>query len=380
MEERRPLVVARGSGPSAEELRANFVRMTALFALNHGCTVSCLDLANARLGSIGVWQSGILYASYTLSALYGSSYIVKAFGSKNGLVMGMALSAGYVTSFFIVSLVVENNGEIGWAHKCIVVASAVVGGVGASTLWVSQGGYFTSSSQLFASAGGMPVEDATGRFGGNFASSLLFFEVLLRLMSSFFIRTAGMSWKVVFGLYSMLSILPVLFMMSVMDLRGHLPHSGFDEYGTVTRIDEEYNPLPSRNKATATFDLLRADPRARYMSLLNVLFGFSTSFCSSVLNGAIIREVLSDESSSSVGLYTAVTSTVAAGGSLLFGTLQSSDAIVHVGKEPTMTAGASCYLIIACQFAVFPDGSTWTRTSLLMVYVLLGLGRATFEG
>ena len=86
----RPLIENKHSdGIQPESIRTNFLLMSLLFAINHGCTVSVLGLSNARLGSIGVWQSGILYGSYTASALYGASYFVKQFGSRNGLVLGM---------------------------------------------------------------------------------------------------------------------------------------------------------------------------------------------------------------------------------------------------------------------------------------------------
>mmetsp|Transcript_23985 Transcript_23985/g.51771 ORF Transcript_23985/g.51771 Transcript_23985/m.51771 type:complete len:496 (-) Transcript_23985:262-1749(-) len=378
--ESQPLVDRQSNGPSATDIKKNFLRMTALFAINHGCTVSCLDLANARLGSIGVWQSGILYASYTLSALCGASYFVKKYGSRNGLILGMGMSASYVSSFFLVSLIVEKNWGYGWLHEFVAFCSAVVGGVGGAILWVSQGGYFSSASQQFALKGGGLVEDATSRFGGNFAFALLLFEVILRLLSTFFIETAGLSWKIIFGLYSMLAILPVFLMMDVIDLEGHQYRSRplRTDYGSDEGFEEENNS-PS-HKATATLDLLRKDKKARYLSPLNILFGLSTAFCSSVLNGAVLRLVLSDPNSTFVGFYTSTTSMVAAGASLLFGRLQSSHGRFHCGKGPVMTLGAFSYLIIALQFIAFPVDSGWSRMSLLFVYILLGVGRATFEG
>eukprot|EP00581_Thalassiosira_minuscula_P010394 CAMPEP_0183710420 /NCGR_PEP_ID=MMETSP0737-20130205/6161_1 /TAXON_ID=385413 /ORGANISM="Thalassiosira miniscula, Strain CCMP1093" /LENGTH=492 /DNA_ID=CAMNT_0025938689 /DNA_START=103 /DNA_END=1578 /DNA_ORIENTATION=- len=381
---------------NATVIRTNFLFMTVLFAINHGCTVSCLDLANARLGSIGVWQSGMLYLSYTLSALCGASYVVKRLGSRNGLILGMGMNAGYVSSFFLVSMIVEKNEGVGWLHKLVAVVSAIVGGIGGSILWVSQGGYFSSASELFAAASysslgqdaAKKLEDVTSRFGGDFAFAFLLFEVLLRLSSSFIIKTAGVSWKVVFGLYSILSIIPVVLMMGVSDLKGYQTRYSQlrTEYGIdegVVGFEEEgrKNNLPNNNKATATLDLLRTDPKAKYLSPLNILFGLSTSFCSSVLNGAVIRQVLDDPSSTFVGLFTSITSIVASVASLLFGILQSSSQTSFLcGKGLIMTIGALSYLIIACQFVAFPDGNDWNRLSLLLVYVLLGVGRSTFEG
>ena len=143
----------------------------------------------------------------------------------------------------------------------------------------------------------------------------------------------------------------------------------------------------SSNKATATLDLLRQDPKARYMAPMSVLFGISTSFCSSVINGEVIQRVLSDPNSTYVGLYTAVTSLVAAAASFIFGRLQSTSTsqggahrTLRCGKVTVLTIGALSYFVIAIQFLAFPGGKHWNRTTLLVLYILLGIGRATYEG
>ena len=69
----------------------NFIVMAVLFSANHGCTVACLSLATARLGSIGAWQSGILYITYTASAVLGATYVTKVLGGRNAIMTGMTL-------------------------------------------------------------------------------------------------------------------------------------------------------------------------------------------------------------------------------------------------------------------------------------------------
>ena len=78
---------------TAAIVRRNFHLMSVLFAINHGCSVSVLGLANARLGVAGVWSSGTLYACYTLSALFGTSLVVERLGCRDGLALGMGMSA-----------------------------------------------------------------------------------------------------------------------------------------------------------------------------------------------------------------------------------------------------------------------------------------------
>eukprot|EP00584_Thalassiosira_punctigera_P009227 CAMPEP_0172533496 /NCGR_PEP_ID=MMETSP1067-20121228/6177_1 /TAXON_ID=265564 ORGANISM="Thalassiosira punctigera, Strain Tpunct2005C2" /NCGR_SAMPLE_ID=MMETSP1067 /ASSEMBLY_ACC=CAM_ASM_000444 /LENGTH=323 /DNA_ID=CAMNT_0013318143 /DNA_START=43 /DNA_END=1010 /DNA_ORIENTATION=+ len=267
---------------SSAEIRSNFLLMSALFAVNHGCTVSCLGLANARLGSVGVWQSGALYASYTAAALFGASYFVKRFGARNGLVLGMGMSASYVTSFFLASLIAGWDERWVWLQEVVAIGGALVGGVGSSILWVGQGTYFSCASQLFASTEGEEVGDVTGRFGGNFAFILLLFEVILRLLSTLLIEMAGLSWMVILGIYSLLSILPTIFMTRVMDLERYR-HNNMGVLGMDDdSCDEGSSPL---HKAAAAVDLLRHDPKTKYLAPVNILFGLSTAFSMSVLNG-----------------------------------------------------------------------------------------------
>ena len=291
-------------------------------------------------------------------------------------------AASYVTSFFLATVLVDMNKEWVWLQSLVAIVGALVGGVGSSILWVSQGTYFSCASQLFASKEGMMVEDITSKFGGNFAFIFLVFEVIFRLLSTLLIEAAGMSWKVIFGLYSLFSILPVIFMMNVLDLERQHNQYNLLQSGDGSRDNESEDDSDTQiHKASAALDLLKRDPKAKYLTPVNILFGLSTSFGMSVLNGEVIQKVLVDPNSTYVGLYTAITSTVAAGASLLFGRLESiHNSRFHCGKETVLTIGAISYFLIALQFLAFPDGSYWNRITLISIYVLLGIGRSTYEG
>ena len=363
-------------------IRRNFLFMSILFAINHGCSVSVLGLANAKLGTAGVWSSGTLYASYTLSALVGASYIVSKLGSRNGLVVGMAMVAFYVTSFYVALTTInithdESNNNNNVANEyvsssgryVVVIGGAIVGGVGSSILWVSQGSYFATASRLLAKQqqrqqqqgieGTAAVtsltttsmkEDATSEFGATFAFVFLVFEVILRLLSTFLVKTVGLSWEIVFGWYAFLSFLPVCAMLGVVDIdkrdqRLYDPilrteeDDGEDEHERRNEHVQEDRRPPL--KAMAALNLMWKDPLAKYLSPICILFGLSTSFASSILNGEIIQRVLSDPNSTYVGLYTAITSLVAAIASLVFGYLQSSKGRLHCGKNGALTVGAA---------------------------------------
>lgn len=387
----------------ANMIRRNFLCMSILFAVNHGCSVSVLGLANAKLGTAGVWSSGTLYASYTLSALVGASCIVGKLGSRNGLVVGMTLVALYVTSFYValaINIADESNNAayVSSGRYIVIIGGAVVGGVGSSILWVSQGSFFATASRLLAQQQNQQViggaaaitlsvkEDATSEFGATFAFVFLLFEVILRLLSTFLVKTVGLSWEIVFGCYAFLSILPVCAMLGVVDIdkqdrRFYDPILQTDEYDgdddNDSRNEHEAEDRRPPLKAMAALNLLRKDPLAKYLSPICILFGLSSSFASSILNGEIIQRVLSDHDSTYVGLYTAITSLVAAIASLVFGYLQSSKGRLHCGKNGALMIGAASYLTISLLFLLLIN---WDRGALLLVYTLLGIGRATYEG
>ena len=134
------------------------------------------------------------------------------------------------------------------------------------------------------------------------------------------------------------------------------------------------------NKATASLDLLLSDPKMKYLVLMPFLFGLSSAFSTSVINGEVVQDVLKDDNSTYVGLYSAVTSLVAAAASYAFGWLESRHESVHLGKGLVMSIGGLCYFSVAVQFLAYPAGSDWSVAGLVMIYTLLGISRATYEG
>lgn len=378
---------------SGSSIRRAFLFMTILFSVNHGCTVSVLGLANARLGSVGIRQSGVLYASYTLSALFGASWIVDRLGSRSGLVVGTGLSSLYVTSFYLATAAKSAWPSLGWLVEAVALTGAAVGGVGSSVLWVSQGAYFSAASKLYSSAVGMPGEDVTSKFGGDFASVFLLLEVCLKLLSTSLIEAAGVGWRVIFGLYTVVSIVPVVFLSGIADLdpkrRGYgaVVRSASEGELAVAINNEGAGDARRRragcltdNKATASLNLLLSDPKMKYLVPMPFLFGLSSAFSTSVINGEVVEDVLKDDTSAFVGLLSAVTSLVAAATSFAFGWLESRHESVHLGKGLAMSIGGLCYFSVAVQFLSYPAGSDWSLPGLVIIYTLLGISRATYEG
>jgi len=183
----------------------------------------------------------------------------------------------------------------------------------------------------------------------------------------------------------------------------------------------------SIRQAVAAVDLLVHNNKMKYLSFINTSvsvlaaklllllllnhltissffysskFGLCTAFVTLVVNGQVIRVALHDYSSRYVGMFTALSSSVAAVLSWAFGALdwishslviEQGDSSIRVicvkcliffepNKERILTLGAVSYLVIALLFLVFPSYVSWNFSSLLLVYILLGIGRSTYEG
>jgi MFS family permease len=335
--------------------------MSILFSANHGCVVSCLGLASARLGAIGAWQSGILYITYTLSALLGATYIVKQAGARNSLFLGMLLYCFYVACFWVAALFPEENLN---GQRISAYLGAAIGGIGAGFLWTAQGAYFGQAAEDHAQRLLQPVETSTSSFAGMFAFLYLAEEVLLRLLSSFLLEFNIATWGTIFGIYTVVTVLSTLTISCIHDY----PKSGMDT--------QQQQPTSSIfYKVSAALQLLIHDPKMKYMVGLNAVFGFTASFLNSYVNGQVVPIALDDPETKYIGILSAWVSTVAAGMSLLFGRLAPK-----TGKGPILILGAMCFFGVVFPFVAQPQASNYGWPSLIMVYSLQGTGRATFEG
>jgi fucose permease len=253
-EEEEELVDNEVGRAASHRTLTNFILMSVLFSANHGCVVSCLALATARLGSIGAWQSGVLYIFYTGSAIFGATYFVKKFGARDALVVGMGFYCVYVACFLVATV---------WhdVERTAALTGAAIGGVGAGFLWTAQGAYFARAAEEHAHQLGQPVSDSTAFLAGVFAFIYLAEEVVLRALSTLLLQFGGFQWSSIFGIYALVTLSSTALMCFV----------------------HKYPDIPSAGQAsawyklTAAWQLLRSDAKMKYMIGLNAVFGFSKS-------------------------------------------------------------------------------------------------------
>ena len=380
-----PTTHRSGIDPSsaATSILYHFMVMSLLFSSNHGCVVACLSLATARLGSFGAYQNGLLYVTYAISGLIGSTYVVKELGSRNALAFGMGLYCVYVLTFYVATNITQATSLV-----TVVTVGALVGGWGAGFLWTAQGAYFTRAAQLYhhhnirsSSSSSSSLENSTAKLASIFAFIYLSSEIGLRAISTFALDVLKLTWSNLFAFYATVAVLSTLLMSFVQKLPDEDISVGTVATNPTDTGTTHTSALPTTSiwyKATAAWRLLVQDPKMKYMIGLNAVFGLTSSFLTSYVNGTVVRNVLGSDTY--VGLLTAWISCVAAVSSAVFGYVASTT----IRKGYVLMMGSLCFLCVAGSFILFPHVSSesqqWTWWSLVAIYTLHGIGRATFEG
>jgi len=348
----------------AQQTFRNFVLMSVLFSANHGCVGACLSLATSRLGSTGAWQSGILYLSYTLSSVLGATWVVKKFGSRDAIMIGMGLYCSYVGCFWFATRM--NDEDQVEFQKFIAYVGATIGGIGGGFLWTSQGAYFSKAAEDHANQLRQSLSISTSSFAGIFAFLYLSEELVLRLLST--ILVGHFPWEFIFGFYTFVAITATV----AMPLVARYPTDD-DDHGNSDN--------PSRStifyKVTAAGQLLWRDPKMKYMIGLNSVFGFTSAFSNSYVNGEVVPVALHDPNSKFVGILSAWASATAAIMSIVFGRMESSS--WGCGRGTILILGVVSFVGAVLPFLIEPVASHYGWTVLIIVYTCHGLGRATFE-
>jgi MFS family permease len=108
---------------------------------------------------------------------------------------------------------------------------------------------------------------------------------------------------------------------------------------------------------------------------LNAVFGLTSAFLNSYVNGEVVPVALNDPETKYNGVLNSLTPAVAAAMSLLFGRVSPI-----IGRGPVLIFGACCFFGVVFPFLVEPQAQNWGWAALIMVYSIHGAGRATFEG
>ena len=335
-----------------------------------------MSLASARLGNnVGNIQSGVLYLSYTLSALLGSTFVTKLMGARNAMILGMVMYTTYVASFIAAINVSQSF------RMPIAALGGAVGGVAAGILWTAQGAYFARVTEEYKDSTNFEssnderieqphpldcpqIEEITSKLGGIFAAMLLGGELIWRLFSTISVKYFDLSWRVIFFVYLGISILSTFGMIIIYDYK----KEGYEEDNDGHRS--------IKDNATVTIKMNVNDRKMKYMIPLCALFGFAASFILSFVNGVALKiSSIHDTKSAYVGLFSSLTSGVAGLMSLVFGF-----GYKKIGKGIVLLIGAIAFFMVGFLFLVVNDPKSWNWPFFIAIYTFQGIGRSTYEG
>jgi len=402
---------------TSRSILTNFILFSILFSANHGAVVSCISLASARLGDIGTTQNSVLYLSYTFSALFGSTLVIKSIGAYNSIVIGMLIYCIYVLSYVVAAVVPPAS----IVSSVSIIAGGFIGGIGGGFLWTAQGTYFARISEEYAklklhqstsiaseamSASGSGTEtyrlqseeksyikDATALCAGIFASIYLLEEVVLRLFSSFVLEVLNWTWEGVFTGYASIAVLSTILMRLIVN-DVHTEQKGGQQQQLQVQNEHDFNEndvdreesdlqsftQPQKEstfyKATITFQMLLNDPKMKYMIPINAVFGLCSVFIITFVNGEVLRISLNDDKSVYIGVLSSITSATAGIMSIVFGIISSRG----VPNGLILVIGCLSFFMVAFLFIIIPDLEQWNLVLLIFVYAFQGIGRSTFEG
>jgi len=371
---------------SEHTYRRTFLVMCLCFGLNHAAVTTPVGYASSQLGTqVGSASNTSLYGMCLLSSLFLGPLTTGFFGPKNALVFGMVMYVIYVFCFAIATAFADpfcgdgtpkpDDGcpqDVGHAYVVaqplawlFAVVGALVGGVGAGSLWTAQGAFFTAIAGKISDASGQPLQAITAQMSSSFAMWYLgqecFWKVFFTLLTSPDYINAG--FLPGFMLYAVLAAIATVILFFSKDVR---PNA-------------EASRGPACARAAAAFNLW-SDPKIWLLSGSNITFGFSVAYVNGYINGnssGWLNAALPN-GQVFIGFLGAVIAAVATISSWMYGM-----AAEKMGtKLPVVVFGSCCFLTIAfLSFITAPGGEGpggW-GWGIVIFYLLQGLGRGVYE-
>lgn len=334
---------------SAAAIRMNWQLLSVLVAVNHGCVTTPLIFATTLLDKqVGYYGSALLYVFTCLCSLFVSIPTVMALGHRLALFLAMFLYSTYVGLFALATaLPAGSPGQ--WL---VFLPASCTGGVAASLLWTSQGGYLGRSVNVLMEATGCDIQSATSKHTSVFAVYYLMFEVAFKLLSSVALQFELQAW----------AIFVVCLLFGLASAAG-----AFALYN--------YGLAPGAVRPSVSGKLLAAlalwsDPALWCLSPTNLTFGFAAAFLNGYVNVTYTKVQLGTEF---VGYFSTATAFLAAVFSQAFGF-----AAVRLGRKgPFVLIGSLCFIAIPA--LVLTIGLDNWNYGLIAPYILQGCGRAVYE-
>jgi len=326
-----------------------------------------LVLILADSGDVGVYQNAIVSVAFAFSSMFISTYITSTLGSKQALCLGLCMYTIFVICSCMQHLF---RGYSAIVSNSSAIVGALVAGIGGGVLWTSEGVYFAQASKSYSVLTGEDVSLNTSYFANIFAFIFLVGEILLKAMSTMFVTWLNFKQIWLYSIYAIVCILSSMNMFIVIDYSERSPNA--------TSLSQS----GCGEKALGSMRLFQTDAKMKYMVLMPTAFGMTSAFLNTFVGGHVIPVALSpdnDESLSIEYLVGAMSASAAASASLV-NFLLATTRLSEVKMENLMVVGALSYATIPFIFILLPRFSEWNLPMILCVYVIMGVGRAMYEG
>jgi len=356
----------------AKRYRSEFWIMAVAFGCNHATVTTPLQFATSVLTKqVGYASNLSLYFGTFLCSLFFANVMFAKLGSKNGLSLAMSLYTVYSGTFGLAIFLCPDKtatgtcieGSATGAMWFVAIFGGTVGGIGAGLLWTCQGAFYSLVCEKIAVLENRSKDEVTAEFGGTFGLIFLSFEAGVRAMTSVLTGPAGIGlglqeW-IAFAIWTLAALISTIgFHVSSTDLTPPETQSG----GGIT------------DKLMAAVSLWK-DPKLWLLQVTNITFGFAAAYNGGYVNSNITSVALKKQGGATfLGYGGAVLSLLAAVLAKVAGPVAAK-----VGKGPVVAAGSVAFMLIAILSYVMRSDPEAYGFSVLIFFVLMGMGRAVYE-
>ncbi|KAF0718653.1 hypothetical protein AaE_010603 [Aphanomyces astaci] len=344
------------------------------FACDVACTapLTCVAFV-APLGGVVM---GTMYLTFMTSAMAGP-FLPHYFGEKKSMV-----GSSTIAVFALANLVVALNPTNVVLQWGIMLPTAVLGGVAASFLWISQASYLTRLSVLYSQFKRVPAIASVGLFNGIFLSFFKLATLAGNTISALVLNALQWSTVSLFWIYTATSVAGTALLCLIPDL----------PLQAAAPLPTEYTKLLEPDSAVATMRSLAAlamdrciypfirpsclvqspqyiHRRMLALTPIMLLNGLQQGFLSGEFTSNVVRESLG---SAAIGTVFAVVGLVSVSSSFVFGKLADKFGPLP-GQLVSFAALLAAYIV--CYVAtVTKCDDQWSL--VLTVGVILSIGDA----
>lgn len=371
----------------AKKLYYNYILFCIFYSIAHGTVDGVLAYATAELGSnLGADSGFALYITYTLSALLVAKPILRYYGCKRSVFIGLCGMLCYVTSFFLAVIIKPLSYPI-------FMTGASAGGVCAGILWTAQGDYYSKNAYQYAIASDKKVKEVTINFASIFCVVYLFFETAFKILATaiFVADKNDDNWRsIVFGVYAISALLSVVaFQLNVSNLKITDSHVGnsrssINNTTTTSSVISNASNSSSSGGGTGSWGSVKKDVIAvvtalssnRKLQLLmpyQICFGLSSGFVGYYMNSYVVAKYIGD---GYIGILSALSTFTAVILAVPYAKLSNKK---KYGSWMIIIFGTLCFFFSAFPLTIYSNSDIAHWSFIVIYYCIHGAGRGAWE-